>query len=152
MSYITQTDIENLFGIENVARWSQLDNSSTLADEGRISAAIEWAGAEVDMAFADGPYELPLSPADAVVKHWAAVLAGAWLYSARGQADDDPQGTKLRESTAEVRREMALCRSGAKTLSARRAERMPTGPQVVLPPAGEQPRPIGTCGNIVPPI
>src|SRR5258708_558722 len=41
--YASQADIENLFGVENVARWSQLDNEVTTADTSRIAASLEYA-------------------------------------------------------------------------------------------------------------
>ena len=40
-TYISQTDIENVFGSDNVERWSNLQNLADAADTTRIQAAID---------------------------------------------------------------------------------------------------------------
>jgi hypothetical protein len=90
MSYCSQADIENLFGVENVAAWSNLDNQSTTADAARIAAAIAYAGAFLDDRFRNSRYAVPLvglSDPLVQVTDLAARLAGCWLYESRGLAD-----------------------------------------------------------------
>jgi hypothetical protein len=90
MAYCVQSDIENLFGVENVGRWSNLDNQSLTADPNRVAAAIAYAAAIIDDRFRNSRYNVPLvglgGPLTAVTD-LAARLAGCWLYESRGLAD-----------------------------------------------------------------
>ena len=91
MSYCTQTDIENIFGVTNVVLWSNLDNQTTTADATRIAAAIAYAGSFIDDRFQDGRFVVPLQSRGgsglAQITDIAARLAGCWLYESRGMAD-----------------------------------------------------------------
>lgn len=87
--YTTQADIESVFGVENVAVWSNLENESSTADTDRIADAIENAEEEVESRFAGSMYAVPFTNASGGsgltrVKSWCARLAGAWLYNSRG--------------------------------------------------------------------
>lgn len=87
--YCTQSDIENIFGVSNVALWSNLDNTTTTANATRITAAITYATARINNYMRGGLYAVPLvvnSDAASVVDV-AATIAGIWLYSSRGQLD-----------------------------------------------------------------
>jgi hypothetical protein len=122
--YAAQTDVESQFGITNVQVWSQLDNSLTTADFGRIQSALNYADARIISAFINfGNYVTPLSPqgADiALVTRWAAIFAGAWLYQSRGLRDADPQGDHIARLQAATDEEMLRYRSGEKLNAARR--------------------------------
>lgn len=80
--YIAQADIEDVFGKDNVATWSNLDGEAG-ADTTRINSAIEWAEEEVQNRFREGRYKLPFSPIPKVLKYWCAALAGLWLFENR---------------------------------------------------------------------
>lgn len=82
--YAGLADLEARFGRRNIAAWSQLDNDSSEADLGRIAAALGFADGEVDRVMGGGPFAVPLSPVDGVLRVAAAELAGWWLYSSRG--------------------------------------------------------------------
>ena len=102
MAYITQTNIEDLAGTDNVAIWSNLDNSTTTADAARVAKAIAWAESTAHTRLRDR-FVIPLTPvtgtmaADAAdVIDVLAKLAASWLYSSRrareGDATDIPGG------------------------------------------------------------
>lgn len=87
--YCVQSDIENIFGVSNVAQWSNLDNTTTTANPTRITAAITYATSRVNNYMRGGIYAVPLvinSDAQSVIDV-AATIAGVWLYSSRGQLD-----------------------------------------------------------------
>lgn len=82
MAYIVQADIENVFGKDNVARWSNLDGEVG-ADVTRIATAISVAEEDVENRFRGGKYAIPLTPASQIIKSWCARLAGIWLFENR---------------------------------------------------------------------
>lgn len=97
MAYCTRTDIETLFGANNVAAWADLDNDEdTVKVAARIVAAIVTADDFIESYMRDGPYALPLADDEdavpALVRDISARLAGSNLYSARGVIDYDPNG------------------------------------------------------------
>lgn len=85
-TYISQTDIENVYGTDNVAAWSDLTGGDT-ANTTRIASAISYAEGFVENYFRVSRYQVPfvqLSGAyDVVLVDWMAVLAGDWLYRSR---------------------------------------------------------------------
>jgi phage gp36-like protein len=93
MAYCARADIEAIFGVANVARWSNLDNTSSAADASRIAAAIADADAAIDLRFRGSKYAVPVvattTDGVALLTAIAARLAGAWLYSHRGINDAD---------------------------------------------------------------
>lgn len=100
MAYCVRTDIETLFGVNNVTSWADLDNDANATKiTARITAAIVTADDFIDSYLRNGPYALPLAnDADTVpvlVRDISVRLAGANLYSARGvtdyNADGDPE-------------------------------------------------------------
>jgi hypothetical protein len=141
MSYCTQTDIENLFGIDNVACWSNLDNQTTTADTGRIAAAIAYAGAVIDDRFRNSRYGVPLvglSGPLVQITDLAARLAGCWLYESRGMADSDgavsTRGTDAGSIAAHrryVQRMIGRYLAGQDQLPAVQARMVTTAPQVI---------------------
>ena len=140
MSYCTQADIENLFGVANVAAWSNLDNQSTTADGGRIAAAIAYAGAVIDDRFRNSRYVVPLVGLDGPlvqVTDLAARLAGCWLYESRGMADGEAAASSGHGSTGTieahrryVQRMLGRYLAGQDQLPAVQARMVTTVPQV----------------------
>lgn len=128
--YAGQTDVESIFGTSNVATWSQLDNTISGPDESRIQSALDWADAQINSFFRDGPYTIPLADAAdaAITTRWAATLAGVWLYTSRGLRDDNRDGDKLTTMMADVMADMAAYKSGVKRLAAARRWPTPTSP------------------------
>ena len=94
MAYCTKSDIENVFGVENVKTWSDLDNSGS-ADTTRITQAIAVADDRIDDVARVIDYTVPLANASGstpdTVKDLSATFAGIWLYEARGSQDYNPQ-------------------------------------------------------------
>lgn len=137
MSYITQANIEDAFGLDNVAVWSNLENDDTDADTARIAKAINYADAAIDDQFRDGFYSLPLTASGggvpAIVLDWAAKLAGCWLYMSRGQNDSNDEGDNLQSIRDAVIEDMKLYTAGIKKMDAikSRSQSSPTGPVVV---------------------
>lgn len=93
--YIGQSDIEDVFGIDNVAIWSNLDNSSDAADAGRVQKAIEYAEEEVENRFRESRYTVPFvglyGDVPRVLKDWMAKIAGVWLFECRPKVVDDEE-------------------------------------------------------------
>jgi len=85
-TYIAQSDIEDVFGVDSVAAWSQLDpdEDDSTADTARIAKAIAYAERTVEDRFRNGRYAVPFSGTSVVLVDWCAKLAGVWLYSSRG--------------------------------------------------------------------
>lgn len=122
--YAAQSDIESQFGVDNIAAWSQLDNSVTTADTARIQTSLDYADAKIISTFAGfGNYAIPLAPLGSdvnLVTRWAAIISGCWLYQTRGLRNTDPQGNQISQFLAEVNAEMLRYRSTEKLNAARR--------------------------------
>lgn len=86
-TYIEQSDIEARFGIDNVAQWSNLDNTDSEADEDRIAAAITFAESYVQDRLRGGRYAIPFSGNTQTLTDIMARIAGVWLYQSRGDND-----------------------------------------------------------------
>lgn len=100
MSYATQANLESVFGVDNVARWSQLDPDEAGADTDRIAAAIAYASAWIDARLSGGRYIVPLpdgTSAPLIIVDAAARIAGWWLYGSRGFHDADAKGDRVQE-------------------------------------------------------
>jgi phage gp36-like protein len=132
-TYAAQSDIEDIFGVTNVATWSQLDPTQPpgTPDTDRIQRALDFACSKIESFFRNyGNYTTPLTPQNDdvnLVTRWAATLAGVWLYESRGQRDDNPEGNKYSAMAKQVMAEMGPYRSSEKLDAARRWP-APTGP------------------------
>ena len=116
MSYSVQADIENVFGKDNVARWSNLDGEAG-ADTARIATAIAVADEDIDNRFRGGRYALPLNPASETVKNWSARLAGIWLFENRpsyNKAENQNEG--FQEMGDKVDSQIEMYTSGQRQL------------------------------------
>lgn len=134
-TYGSQTDMENVFGTQNIAQYSDINNTQGGgADETRIQAASDYADSQIDAYFTDGPFNVPLAftstSATVMTKNWYAVIAGVWMYSNRGTRDvkADDVGAKYAKMLTGVYRQMGLCKSGAIRLAAQRRWPSPSAP------------------------
>ena len=134
-NYITQSDIESVFGDDNIATWSNLDNTDATANTDRITSAISYAEAYIDDRFRLTQYRVPLQGNGVtlyIVKDWAAKLAGVWLYMSRGVRDDNDQGDKLSDMKDSVLAEMDAYLSGQRKMNAvYNYSDTPTAPTIV---------------------
>ena len=91
-TYCTRSDIEDVFGVENTSQYADLDNDENATTiTNRITRAIAWASAEIDDFARGAHYTIPLADSSGstptTIENLAAVLAGIWLYEARGSKD-----------------------------------------------------------------
>jgi phage gp36-like protein len=116
-AYIVQSDVEDLFGVDNIAAWSDLSGAGS-ADSARITRAISYAEGIIDDSFRDGRYAIPFVPVPTIVKDWAAKLAGTWLFFCRPRYGKDTKAaegfSQLREDVFE---EMGTYQSGRRKLN-----------------------------------
>jgi hypothetical protein len=122
-TYAIQSDIEDIFGPTNVAAWSLFETGlpTGAADATRIANALTQADSQINGFFTGGPYAVPLvcSICKPVVTHWAAVLAGIWLYGNRSLATTtDYPGNRYIALQQAVLQDMDLYKSGVKRLDA----------------------------------
>jgi phage gp36-like protein len=131
--YASQSDIEDIFGVTNVAIWSQLDPTQPpgTPDTSRIQRALDYADARLIAFFrTQGNYATPLAPLNSavdLVTRWDATLAGVWLYESRGLRDDTTNGNKYAQMARQVIAEMGVYRANDK-LDAVRRWPAPTAP------------------------
>ena len=131
--YSAQSDIENIFGVTNVAVWSQLDPTQPLGTDNtdRIQTALNYSDARIISFFRNyGNYVTPLVPLNTdvnLVTRWGATLAGVWLYESRGLRDDTRDGNKFTAMAKQVLAEMTTYRAQDK-LDAVRRWPAPTAP------------------------
>lgn len=130
VAIIVQADIENVFGTRNVAMWSNLDNDSETANTSRITVAIATAEDAISDRLRSSRYIVPLTPNGShsyTVKHWAAVLAGHWLYSSRVRGDET---SSVAAQHAQVMAEMDAVAAGGRGIDYATKERAGTAPWV----------------------
>jgi len=92
--YIAKSNIEDVFGIDNVAAWSDLTGAGVV-DNARVTLAITYAEGIINDSFRFGRYAIPFSPVPVVLADWCAKLAGVWLFFARplyGKARESAEG------------------------------------------------------------
>jgi hypothetical protein len=95
MAYSQQSDVENVFGIQNVLRWSNLDNNAPTADTNRIAVACSLADEYINNRLTNSIYLIPLQIRGNagvntmyMITDLSARWAGCWLYESRGMADN----------------------------------------------------------------
>jgi len=98
--YVLPSDVDDVFGFNNVRKWADLDGDGVVAHvDRRIQHAIRYAHAQVETAVRNGPADLPLKTNEnetpPIVVEAAALLAGVWLYESRGVQDFDPETGKV---------------------------------------------------------
>jgi hypothetical protein len=97
-AYCAQADIEKVYGTTNVGKWADINNDANATTKsGRITEAIDVASEEIDDVLRLLDVRIPAVTAAGAtpptIKHLAAVLAGLWLYEARGAEDYNRNGT-----------------------------------------------------------
>ncbi len=132
-TYAAQSDIEDVFGPDNVAAWSlfETDTPSGPANTTRIATALAQADGQINAYFIGGPYQVPLVcvTCKPVVTYWAAVIAGIWLYGSRmTDAATDFPGNRYIVLRQAVFANMDLYKSGMKRLDAPLRYPHPTAP------------------------
>lgn len=133
-TYIVQADVENLYGTDNVARWSQLDNDVSTADTDRIASAIQYAEADVEARMRGGPYAIPFSGTAAALdplKEAMAIKAGEWLYRTRGLRDSDEQTEKMAARVDAANATLAALHANQRQLDIEKSDTFPTAPVVI---------------------
>jgi hypothetical protein len=96
-AYCTQANIETVYGATNVGRWADIDNDGDAGTKStRITYAIDVASEEIDDVLRTMAVRVPVvtsaGATPKTIEHLAAVLAGLWLYEARGAEDYNRNG------------------------------------------------------------
>lgn len=137
--YIQQSDLENVFGSDNIVVWSNLDNSTDSANTTRINAAISYAEEDVENRFRDGRYTVPFVGASGsipkVIVDWMAKIAGAWLYESRPQKfteDENSEEINFGRIRRHVDTDIKLYVSGQRRVNLALAERSTPSAPIVL--------------------
>ena len=108
MAYISQTNIEDVYGTENVRVWSNMDSESETTDTARVARMIAIAESKVNAKFRGSAYTVPLSGTDLpLVQDWCARLAGGLLYRARGAQDTNEPVNGASTAETDVMAEIA---------------------------------------------
>lgn len=97
-TYCTRSDIEETFGVGNVAEWGKLSDSYSDAQVlTRITRAITVASEDIDDTLRAAGIEVPcVDESDATpttIEQLCADLAGVWLYESRGIDDVGRDGS-----------------------------------------------------------
>jgi len=135
--YILQSDVENAYGIGNVAAWSDLgDSDEAEVDTARIALAIAWAEKRVENRFRHSRYTVPFAANngtfDAQLVHWCAVYAGHWLYASRDIRRGEADAGRTDAQIADAEKEIAETLAGQSTLDVgEAAPSAPSGPVVI---------------------
>ena len=78
MAYITKAKVEAVYGVNNIAKWSNLDNDDAQANDARIDDAITYAEAYIDDKLRGGRYVVPVTGTIAMSeKRWSTFTTGS---------------------------------------------------------------------------
>jgi hypothetical protein len=122
--FFTYDQFIRRWGQKNVTVASNKDSTSSEPDLDSVQDAFDVSTSEIYQAFSGGIYAVPLdfTPNDGIVpamlKHWAMVIAFAYLYDARGQDEKDRAWNKISIQLKNVYMDMAQYRAGLKQLPA----------------------------------
>lgn len=102
--YSMRKDIELIFGVENVTRWADPENS---ADTALIEDRIDWANQQaeyyVNGRLKNGRYAIPFTkPCVQIVVLISASFAGAFLYDTRRVVDTQGDEIAAQRRNAEM--------------------------------------------------
>lgn len=91
-AYITNQNLYDKFGKDNIAIWSNMDNLTDGEDQSRIDYAIAIGEEYVQDRFRNSRYTVPFQgqPMPLWIKEWMTIKAGEWLYESRGTRDGGP--------------------------------------------------------------
>jgi len=91
--YASVVDMFNIYGEQNIIRWSDTDNSEVL-NEGRVNWALEQANVQIDGRLTESVYDeyIPFGTVEdgnvpPLIKLMAATLAGLMLFDTRRVID-----------------------------------------------------------------
>lgn len=133
--YIAQSDIEDVFGVDNVALWSNLDNSDDMADTVRIAKAIEYAEEDIENRFRESRYAVPFVGTTGnipkVLIDWMAKIAGLWLFECRPKVVDEEE-ISFDDMKKSIDSEIAAYHSGQRRLALTLAETNIPGAPIVM--------------------
>lgn len=95
-TYCTRANVEDRYGVDNIAQWADLDNDEDATKiTNRITRAIAVVSAEIDDVARISEYVIPLADSagatPTTIEELAATMCGIWLYEARGTIDFHPQ-------------------------------------------------------------
>jgi len=95
--YSSKAELDNLFGINNVNIWADLDNTkNSTAKRARMIAMMVKADSIIDAKLRDGPYKVPfVPPYPRTIINLSTRLAGFLLYEHRGITDSAEQKHEL---------------------------------------------------------
>ena len=134
-TYISKADVDAIFGLDNVAVWSNLDNDDAQANLARVNSAIDDAERHFEDRMRSSRYAVPFVGTLNVIKRAMARLAGAMLYEARGSTDEgeDDRMQGHRDGAEDVINRLL---SGRMVMDAADSGTHPTAPVVVMPAGG----------------
>lgn len=114
MSYSDETDLDNLYGSQNIDLWSDLDNEG-VRDQARILWANEQAQYIIDGRLTEGPYDsfIPFGASPSIVppliRLLSGYIAGVMLYDTRRVVDatSDDQIAQQRINASKMMNQVA---------------------------------------------
>ena len=129
-TYIAKADIDAIFGVDNVATWSNLDNDDAEANLARVNTAIADAEEHFEDRMRGSRYAVPFTGSINTLKRGMARLAGAMLYEARGTTDEgeDDRMQGHRDAAEDIINRLL---SGRMVMNAADSGTHPTAPVVV---------------------
>lgn len=90
-SYASDSDLDDLRGIDNITAWSDIENTGNRNND-RIQRALDWSEMRIEQELGH-IYSFPLSGLtsndEEILRYWSAVLASWWLFKNRGQPDNE---------------------------------------------------------------
>ena len=135
---ITQTDIENVYGANNVAQWSTfLGGTQATSNATRVAVAIAFASASVESLLRNGPYAVPIVNGDGSgdevpeILNAKATLAGYWLWQTRGLNQAKETVAEMNAQRAYVLKQLREIRTGMLPINASFAANRTSTPFVV---------------------
>jgi phage gp36-like protein len=129
--YIAQSDLEDLFGINNIAVWSNLDDTNTTADTNRIARAIVFAENYVESRLRGTTVAVPLDTVTPILTNIIATIAGYWLYSPRGMRDSDTVANRMKTMRDDVETLLESVADGSVAVEDIPTPSEPNGPSIV---------------------
>jgi hypothetical protein len=135
-TYISTSDLQDIYGTDNINAWSDLEGGRTQNDS-RIQKAIDYAERYIQNKFARSRYSVPFvtagGPIDQQLTFWMAAYAGDWLYRLRSvRRGPEAEGrTSVIMDEVDSQIDSILAGQGELNLGVRRSN-MPTAPFVVL--------------------
>ncbi len=137
--YIVQSDIEKIFGVDNIRLWSNVENDDDDADTTIINAQITKSETKIEARFRGGRYAVPfvvtgtngLEP----IKELMARDAGVGIYLTRGSTSSgeeaEEENDRMEKQAKRVEKDLLGYLSSARTLDLEIQDQFGESPQVV---------------------